>query len=149
VIAVGAFYFLSPKDCGADCEQGSQNSVKGESQEQITLKPTEMLLEKVKTVSPEEFKTELEEEVVLIDVRTPAEFAQGHIEGAVNADFYDSENFENYLYELDRDQKYMIYCRSGNRSGQTLQVMKDKGFAEVTNLDGGISLWMAENFTVE
>lgn len=93
------------------------------------------------TVSPAEFAklySEKKNEAVLLDVRTPGEFAQGHYVGAQNLDFY-SPNFKSELSKLPKDTTYFIYCRSGNRSGQTLQLMKQLGFKKVYNLQGGIA----------
>jgi rhodanese-related sulfurtransferase len=77
---------------------------------------------------------------IILDVRTPAEYAEGHIAGAINIDFYSSE-FEEMVKALDRDDTYFIYCRSGNRSGQARNLMEGLGFAEVYNLSGGINAW--------
>jgi rhodanese-related sulfurtransferase len=77
---------------------------------------------------------------IILDVRTPSEYADGHIEGAINIDFYSSA-FEETLKTLDRDDTYLIYCRSGNRSGQARNLMEGLGFAEVYNLSGGINAW--------
>jgi len=77
---------------------------------------------------------------VIIDVRTPEEYASGHIEKAINLDFY-SETFKDELDQLDRDKVYLIYCRSGNRSGQALDMMAELGFSEVYNMLGGMARW--------
>ncbi|MEC8458766.1 MAG: rhodanese-like domain-containing protein [Bacteroidota bacterium] len=77
---------------------------------------------------------------ILLDVRTDNEFAQGHLRGAQQIDFY-MNDFSNALEKLDKDQPVFIYCRSGNRSGKTAQQMKAMGFSEVYNLEGGISAW--------
>ena len=77
---------------------------------------------------------------VIIDVRTPEEFAGGHIENAINIDYYAS-TFESDINALDKDKAYLIYCRSGNRSGQALDIMEDLGFQEVYDLGGGINAW--------
>jgi rhodanese-related sulfurtransferase len=77
---------------------------------------------------------------IILDVRTPAEYAEGHIAGAINIDFYSSE-FEETVKALDRDDTYFIYCRSGNRSGQARNLMEGLGFAVVYNLSGGINAW--------
>ena len=79
----------------------------------------------------------------ILDLRTPDEFAEGHIEGATMIDFYEPD-FAEQLGELDRDRPYVIYCRSGSRSGQTREVMADLGFADVTDLDGGVLAWTAD-----
>jgi rhodanese-related sulfurtransferase len=78
---------------------------------------------------------------VIIDVRTPLEYAQGHIEGAINIDFRSSA-FEETLKALDRDKAYFIYCASGNRSGQARDLMEGLDFTEVYNLAGGITAWL-------
>ncbi|MEX1280952.1 MAG: rhodanese-like domain-containing protein [Acidimicrobiia bacterium] len=79
---------------------------------------------------------------VVIDLRTSEEIAVGYIEGASQLDFYES-SFESVLEGLDRDTHYLVYCNSGNRSAETLRLMKDLGFTQVTELDGGIQAWNA------
>jgi len=81
--------------------------------------------------------------VVILDVRTPGEFAEGYIEGAQNIDFQ-SGNFENEIAALDKNVTYAVYCRSGNRSGQAAKIMHDAGFNDVYNLDGGVIDWTSE-----
>jgi phage shock protein E len=78
--------------------------------------------------------------VVTLDVRTPAEFAEGYIEGARLIDFQ-SGNFENEIATLDKNVTYAVYCRSGNRSGQAVKVMQDAGFINVFNMNGGVIDW--------
>ena len=78
--------------------------------------------------------------VITLDVRTPGEFAEGHIEGAQLIDFQ-SGNFENEISALDKNATYAVYCRSGNRSGQAVKVMHDAGFHYVYNLNGGVIDW--------
>ncbi len=80
---------------------------------------------------------------VIIDVRTPEEFADGHIEDAINLDFY-SETFRDEVDNLDKNKTYLIYCRSGNRSGSALNIMAELNFREVYNILGGINQWKAE-----
>jgi rhodanese-related sulfurtransferase len=78
--------------------------------------------------------------LVVLDVRTPEEFAEGHLDGAVLADFY-AADFAEQLAALDTDVPYLVYCRSGNRSGQALGVMEQLGFTSVVDIDGGIVAW--------
>ena len=80
------------------------------------------------------------EDLVVLDVRTPEEFAEGHLEGAVLVDFY-AADFAEQLAALDTDVPYLVYCRSGNRSGQALGVMEQLGFASAVDVDGGIVAW--------
>jgi len=80
---------------------------------------------------------------IILDVRTPEEFAEGHIEKAINIDFY-FETFRDELEKLDRNKTYLIYCRSGARSGNALDIMDELNFREVYNILGGIRDWEAE-----
>lgn len=91
------------------------------------------------SVSSVEFAQAINEndDVVLIDVRTPREFEQGHLSGAVNID-HGSSKFDDLISELDMDSFYAIYCRSGRRSKEVLNIMKEKGFSRVIDLKGGI-----------
>ena len=79
-------------------------------------------------------------DLVILDVRTAEEFQEGHLEGAVMLDFY-RDDFADELAKLDPDVPYVLYCRSGNRSGQTLAIMDSLGFTEVTEVDGGVINW--------
>lgn len=83
------------------------------------------------------------DDIVLLDVRTPEEFAAGHIDGAVNIDFY-SPDFYEQLSAMDPSQPYMIYCDSGNRSGQTFQALAAAAWPELYDVEGGIQAWNAE-----
>ena len=84
------------------------------------------------------------EESVIIDVRTDDEFSTGYISGAVNIDFYMGNEFISKIEKLDKSKSYFIYCKSGARSGQTCELMKQKGFKKVYNLEGGILGWTGE-----
>lgn len=85
--------------------------------------------------------------VEIIDVRTPEEFHAGHISNAVMIDFY-AKGFIDKLEKLDKDKTYLLYCRSGNRSGQTLNLMQKLGFKAAYNMKGGMNKWTAENLPV-
>ncbi|MEZ5230640.1 MAG: rhodanese-like domain-containing protein [Acidimicrobiales bacterium] len=86
-------------------------------------------------------------DLVILDVRTADEFAEGHLEGAMMIDFY-AEDFAAQLGELDPTVPYLLYCRSGNRSGQAAAMMADLGFVDVADVDGGISAWTGKGFPV-
>ena len=97
----------------------------------------------VTTMNVSDFAKKISDKsVVLLDVRTPAEFASGHISGATNIDF-ESGNFENEIATLDKSKSYAVYCRSGNRSGQATALMAKDGFKSIFNLDGGIINWQS------
>ncbi|WP_229728761.1 rhodanese-like domain-containing protein [Hymenobacter glacieicola] len=72
---------------------------------------------------------------VLLDVRTPAEFAAGHLSGAQNLDFRAPE-FAQRMALLDPKKRYVLYCASGNRSGKAAVLMQEKGFLKVVNAGG-------------
>jgi rhodanese-related sulfurtransferase len=92
-------------------------------------------------LSVTEFSSKVAEAgVITLDVRTPGEYDEGHLEGAQLIDFQ-SGNFENEISSLDKNATYAVYCRSGNRSGQAVKVMHDAGFHNVYNLNGGVIDW--------
>lgn len=100
-------------------------------------------------IAPEAFAQKMQEkEVFLLDVRTVEEFADGHLEGAQQYDYYETESFKSMLNGLDKSKTYLIYCRSGSRSGNALEMMKGMGFSTVYNLDGGILAWRAAGLPV-
>jgi phage shock protein E len=80
------------------------------------------------------------EDLVVLDIRTPEEFAEGHIDGALNIDFY-APDFADRLAELDPDARYVMYCRSDNRTGQTMPMLEELGFGDVAEVDGGVVAW--------
>jgi phage shock protein E len=81
--------------------------------------------------------------VVVLDVRTPGEFSQGHIQGAVNIDV-EASTFNSEIAKLDKSKTYAVYCHSGNRSGVATQAMAKAGFTHLFNLKNGISDWMSQ-----
>lgn len=85
-----------------------------------------------------------EEGVVILDVRTPEETADGIIDGAQELDFR-ADDFREKLSNLDKDAKYLVYCRSGGRSASACSMMKEMGFENVSNLVGGYQRWTAEH----
>ena len=96
----------------------------------------------------EGFATKVAESgVIVLDVRTPMEFAEGHLENAVNIDFQ-SGSFESDISTLDKNRTYAVYCRSGNRSGQAVKLMSDLGFTDLYDLDGGVIDWVAAGKTI-
>ncbi|MBT5576721.1 MAG: rhodanese-like domain-containing protein [Microbacteriaceae bacterium] len=85
----------------------------------------------------------LAEGTVIIDVRTPGEFATGHLEGALNIDVQ-SADFAAQVNQLDPAADYFIYCRSGNRSGQAIAQMSNMGFTSMVN---GRSVQQASDYS--
>ena len=106
----------------------------------------------IENITPEEAYSLIQKNMnnkkfIILDVRTPEEFASEHIEKAVNLDYY-SATFKNDLDQLDKNSAYLIYCKSGNRSGNTLNIMKDLDFREVYNMLGGIVNWKDEKLPI-
>ena len=87
------------------------------------------------------------EGLLILDVRTPGEFAEGHLAGAVLAD-YKSTEFEAQLKKLDRSKPLLLYCRTGNRSGKSLPTLRRLGFGMVYHLTGGITAWRSAGYAV-
>jgi rhodanese-related sulfurtransferase len=92
-------------------------------------------------LSVSEFSSKVTEAgIITLDVRTPGEFNEGHIDGAQLIDFQ-SGNFESEIETLDKSKTYAVYCRSGSRSGQAVKIMSDAGFTNLYNLNGGVIDW--------
>jgi rhodanese-related sulfurtransferase len=81
---------------------------------------------------------------VVLDVRTPGEFNQGHVKGAVNIDVSQPDAFDKYL-KLNRNAKYIVYCRTRNRSGVVTNYMAQNGFKTIYQITDGIVGWNANN----
>lgn len=81
---------------------------------------------------------------IILDVRTAEEFAEGHLPNAVLLDLRNPEGFLKGVEELETTKTYFVYCRSGARSAQACQVLKQQGIAECYNLLGGILEWQGE-----
>lgn len=84
------------------------------------------------------------EGLIIVDVRTPQEFAAGHIEGAKNMDYFGPQ-LERQLLQLNRQAPTLIYCNSGNRSAGALDIVRQMGFTKVYHLTKGIEEWKAED----
>jgi rhodanese-related sulfurtransferase len=82
-----------------------------------------------------------------IDVRTPQEYAGGHIADAINIDF-NAADFKKNINELDKNVKYIVYCRTGARSAAASKVMAELGFKYINNMLGGFSDWEAAGLPV-
>jgi rhodanese-related sulfurtransferase len=93
----------------------------------------------VQTVDPQAFLTTAAQSgTTVIDVRTPAEYAAGHIDGAINIDV-EGPTFSSDIEQLDKNGAYALYCHSGRRSAIAADQMSQAGFTKITNLKGGIA----------
>jgi len=121
-------------------------------QEDVSLSPDETALPAYGLVPPQQAYDIIgalydDPTFVLLDLRTDPEVSAGHISRATNLDFY-STTFASRLSALDRNAKYLIYCRTGNRTGQAYNTMMSLGLESVYELDGGITDWIAQGLPV-
>ncbi|MEO1576767.1 MAG: rhodanese-like domain-containing protein [Pseudomonadota bacterium] len=79
-------------------------------------------------------------DIVILDVRTGREFKGGHVEGAVNMNYF-SLGFGERVDALDKDKTYLLYCRSGNRSGKAARALRKAGIDSIVHMDGGTNAW--------
>jgi rhodanese-related sulfurtransferase len=104
----------------------------------------------ITTVTPEQFSQRLNSgQYILLDIRTLDEYNTGHIKGAKQIDYYQTQQFSDYLDSLDKNAKYLIYCRTGHRSSAALKIMQEKSFTNVIDLSGGITAWTAQSLPIE
>jgi phage shock protein E len=98
-----------------------------------------------KAISETEFAKKMhKKKTVVLDVRTPDEYKEGHIKNAINYNVLDSLAFEKQIATLPKNKKYLLYCRGGIRSGKALVMMQQKGFKHLYHLAGGISAWTGD-----
>ena len=100
----------------------------------------------VKRLDPQNFDKKLKEskEAVLIDVRTPGEYAQGHLADAVCIDV-NASDFKSRVSKLDKTKPVFVYCKGGARSNTAANIMTGMGFNEIYDLNGGIVGWQQAN----
>jgi len=95
----------------------------------------------MQNVSGKVFREKMTEgNVVILDVRTKAEVMDGIIPSAINIDIM-SPDFKQKIEQLDKNKTFLVYCRSGNRSGSACGFMESLGFNHLYNLNGGMMLW--------
>ena len=95
----------------------------------------------INEISDAQFTEIQDSDYILVDVRTIEEYESGHIQDAVNFDFY-SESFQKEILSLDKSSSIILYCRTQNRSTKTANYLKENGYKEITVLEGGITSWV-------
>ncbi|MEK6195127.1 MAG: rhodanese-like domain-containing protein [Deltaproteobacteria bacterium] len=113
----------------------SNSMATGASVENISARTSAALIE----------KNQSNPDFIILDIRTPGEFSAGHIDGARMIDFY-AKSFAQEFRSLDRNKTYLVYCRSGNRSGQLMQAVNKMDFKKVYNMKSGLVDWVGQGF---
>ncbi|MDB4088573.1 rhodanese-like domain-containing protein [Flavobacteriales bacterium] len=103
--------------------------------------------ETAKNIDAKKFQDLLSSNSIVLDVRRPIEFNAGHIENAVNVNYFD-DDFIQQINKLDKSKTLLIYCASGGRSSGAMSKLKGNGFTTMFNLLGGISAWKNAGFKV-
>jgi rhodanese-related sulfurtransferase len=119
-----------------------------ETKEKAPVKPSTAVASEtapaaeVKNVTPDEAEKILKssKDVVVLDVRTPEEFQDGHIKGAKNLDVQD-DAFAEKLKQLDKDKTYVLHCAAGGRSSRVLKQMRELNFKSIYHMNDGFSAW--------
>lgn len=101
--------------------------------------------EGVQVLEVSKYQTKLKQpNVQLLDVRTPEEFSEGHLDNAINIDVT-AADFDAKVASLDKEKPVMVYCKSGGRSAKASARLKELGFKTISDLEGGITNWKSEN----
>ena len=95
----------------------------------------------INVISDAQFTEIQDSDYILVDVRTIEEYESGHIQDAINFDFY-SESFQKEILSLDKSSSIILYCRTQNRSTKTANYLKESGYNEITVIAGGITSWV-------
>jgi len=136
------------KDSRVEIIRGAAHMVNMEFPDEFNKIVEEFLKETIKDIRTTKAETLINEnknnpDFIIVDVRTPEEYASGHIGGAENIDIKTAD-FGDKLDKLDRNKTYLVYCKSGGRSYKASEKMKAIGFTKVYNMLGGITKWTAE-----
>lgn len=108
----------------------------------LTFNSCEVKENKFQVLEYQEYKNNvINKNVQLFDVRTPEEYSLGNIKGSKNIDFKNQEKFNIFFSELDKKTPVYLYCRSGNRSKKSADILMDMGFSEIYDLKGGFIEW--------
>jgi rhodanese-related sulfurtransferase len=116
----------------------------------LTMMSLSAQAQQMKKLDPQNFDKKLKEKSgsILIDVRTPAEYAQGHLANAKLIDVRSSD-FKSQVNKLDKSKPVFVYCKAGSRSSSAADILSDLGFKEIYDLSGGIMAWQQANKPIE
>ena len=133
VTIISTFLFFS-----FSCESTKVN-------EQVSIENNES--ETTKDVSAVDFKELITKGTIVLDVRRPVEYNAGHLENAININYFDGD-FVQRITKLDKSKTLLIYCASGGRSSGAMNKLKGQGFSTMYNMLGGISAWKKSGFAL-
>jgi|SRR5690606_17334396 len=102
----------------------------------------------ITTLDITQFDADTAENGILIDVRTPEEYAEGHLPNAINIDVKD-ESFAEKMDEIKKNKNVYLYCKTGKRSAKAVAIADTLGFKNIYNLDGGFMSWKEAGKVVE
>lgn len=103
----------------------------------------------IESVSAKDFEKEIGKgDVQVLDVRTPQEYDEGYIDGAININVQSDDFRQKAKQELSKDQPVLVYCRSGRRSMDAAEILTDLGY-KVINLRGGILEWESSSLPIQ
>ena len=125
----GGIFLLVLAQCGAPAKEGVPSN-------EVVLKDV--------TVAEFEGLMQSLENPLLLDVRTPEEWAEGHLDGASHKDYWGDEDFDGCMQRIAKDRPVLVYCAGGGRSGLTAKELRAMGHHEVYNLEDGMAGWQEE-----
>lgn len=137
VVSMGLLIASPLAGCSSDTDDNTQSA------DTTTSQTEDSAVAWGEHVDEDAFAQAIDDGAKVIDVRTPAEYAEGHLPGAENIDVQDPQ-FLDKIANLDAGESYAIYCRSGNRSRTALDMMQSNGIQKIVGLDGGISSWSGD-----
>jgi rhodanese-related sulfurtransferase len=111
----------------------------------LLLRPFPAAAANLRDVTPEAAYEALEADpsIVVLDIRTPGEFSRGHVEGAINIDYY-ADDFAERIASLDPQKTYVMYCQAGGRSHALMRAFSKTEFKDVMHIPAGFSGWRRE-----
>jgi len=127
--------------------QRSMESTEGSPESGTAAAPAATVVQHVDAKGAQKLLSD-KPDVVVLDVRTPEEFAGGHVAKAVNLDF-NAADFKERLAQLDRNKTYVVHCAAGGRSTRSLGRFQELGFKSVVHLDGGFNGWVQAGLPAE
>ncbi len=121
------------------CQNAAKTKGQNEAQAKTATTP-------IADLSTAEFQKKLSADntALLLDVRTPQEFSNGHLQNAKAINFYDTD-FKEKVGQLDKTKAIYVYCAAGGRSSKAAKILQEQGFKAVYNLLGGYTGWAAAN----